>query len=171
MRILLLVLAVGCAEELGRPDGGMVVPDAGPTISFEAETIGGPSLVFENAVLSAERLEVDLTAHGLSRVFGLAYRIEYDPNVLSVDALVRSEGFIHDDLFQVKESEPGRLVVAMSAVGPHRGIDLDGTPVARLGLMRKNEALTEIRIVRPFGLDEDGGELFYRAGKGAIVER
>ena len=71
----------------------------------------------------------------------------------------------------MKEAEPGRWVVAMSAVGPKRGIDLDGTAVARLGLIRKTEALTELRIARAYALDEEGVELRPASGKGAIVER
>ena len=168
---LLLVLAA-CTEEMREvPDAGVAIDTGVKEIVFEAEDVPGPSLVFGDAVLAKDRLDVDLVAHGLDRVYGLAFRIEYDPNVLAFASLARAPSFTHDQLFEVKEARPGLIVVAASAVGEAQGIALDGVAIAKLSLMRKTPALTQLRIVRPFGLDDAGEELRHAAGTGAIVER
>jgi hypothetical protein len=171
-KLALLLLLAGCPEEMREvPDSGVPIDTGVKTILFEAEQVAGPSLVFGDALLAKDRLDVDLVAHGLDRVYGLAFRVEYDPEVLAFAAMERAPAFTHEQMFEVKEARPGLIVVAASAVGPAPGIALDGAAIARLSLMRKTSALTEIRIVRPFGLDEAGEELRYRAGGGAIVEK
>ncbi len=169
---LLLLSPTACSKAaLPLPDAG--TPDSGAvekTITFEAETLDGPALLFGDAVLAADRLDADLVAHQLTDVYGLAYRIEYDPAVLELDALTRSPGFTHAGLFEVKEARPGLIVVAASAVGPAEGIALDNVAVARLGMLRRTEAPTQLSIVRPFGLDSAGRELHFTAGSGAIVQ-
>ena len=172
-KLLVLLLAAGCFEPSDSLDAGMTPPpDAGSkTVVFEAEALAGPALAFGQATLTDDRLAVDLIAQELSRVYGLAYRITFDPEVLAFERFDRSTAFIHDDLFEVREAAPGLLVVAMSAVGPFRGIDLDGVAIARISFARTSDALTELRITRPFGLDEEGREIGLSAGSGAIVER
>jgi hypothetical protein len=170
-RAVLLSLLFACAEARELPDAGTPVDSGVKEIVFEGESVDGPALVFGQGTVTADRLEIDLTAQALARVYGLAYRIEFDPAVLAFDRLDRSVAFIHDDLFEVKEARPGLLIVAMSAVGPIRGIDLEDDVIARISFARKSGASTDLKITRPFALDEEGLELRLGGGAGRVVER
>lgn len=173
----LLLLLAACADELPSPtpdSGSSPRPDSGitdRTIVFEGERVEGPALLFGDAELDASRLAVELVAHQLEAVYGLAFRLEYDPEVLEYESIQRLPAFIHEALFEAKLARPGLLVVAASAVGPARGVYLDDASVARISFTRRTQALTELRVVRPSGLASDGETLWVAAGRGALVER
>lgn len=187
MILVLGTAALACTEEDPQtPDAGTnVVPDGGNTnlpdasepppdagepgeLIFEAVDPAGAALVFKNAVVAADTLTVEVAGRALADVHGVAFRVAYDPAVLTFGSMENLAVFPVTGLERVREARPGLLVVALGRVGGGIGVPIDDVSVARLHFNRVTEASTAVRIERGFALDARGLDLKVASGSGNL---
>lgn len=177
--LLFLSLAACTSDPEPLGDAGMqldatVPADSGllPVTSFEAHDPSGPRLVLGNAQLTDQQLVVEVVGHELSNIYGLSFRVTWDPAVLNLQSAEKLPGFSASGLEKFQPSGSGLLLVALGQVGTSSTVvALDNTAIARMTFTRTTSADTELWLRRGFVMDHDAIKLNASLGSGEIVTR
>jgi hypothetical protein len=141
--ILTVVLLAGC----GSTDDDGNPPSGTGDLAFVPDTRqDGASIRLEQKELTDTRLVLDVVAEDVSSLYGLAFRLRIDPEVLALEALEASPAWssVPQSLAKAQLAPPRTIVGVVTAKGAHSGIDADGTVLATLSLTRKTAAPTAI---------------------------
>jgi hypothetical protein len=106
---LLVVAAGGCADEPGGPAGRRFVP-AGPIEPGAIHLRSDDGLVYE------------LVAADLDSLYGVAFRLRFDPAVLRFASFEASAAWPEARVALGEEATPGKLVGVIGARGPFAGL-------------------------------------------------
>jgi hypothetical protein len=152
-------------------DGGLTVSDSGivPGPRFESQDPSGPRLVLGNSDLRQDSLSVDVLGHELFNIHGLAFRVSWDPAILTLQNTEKLPGFTAAGLEKFAETQPGLLLVALGQVGTASAVNLNGAAIARLRFSRTTQAEATVTLGRGYAIDLDAIRVSFALGSGAIV--
>jgi hypothetical protein len=140
-----IALLAGCGST--EDDGNTKPGDA--DLAFVPDTRqDGASIRLEQKELTDTRLVLEVVAEDVSNLYGLAFRIQIDPEVLALDGLQASAAWssVPQAITKAELAPPRTIVGVVTAKGAHAGIDADGQVLATLSLARKTAAPTTIRF-------------------------
>lgn len=144
---ILLLLVVACSSDDG---GGSTKPKpkTTPTLSFEAAPVpGGASLSLRAKSLSADQLVLEIVGKGLTDVYGVAFRMKYDPAVLEPVSIAASTAWQGQTSALVNAKTPGLLVAVLTEQGKTKGIGASDTVLGTLTLSLKQAKPTTLSFV------------------------
>lgn len=136
-----LLAACGSSEDDGNP------PPGTGQLAFVPDTRqDGASIRLEQKELTDTRLVLDVVAEDVSSLYGLAFRLRIDPDVLALEGLQASPAWssVPQSLTKAELAPPRTIVGVVTAKGAHAGINADGKVLATLSLSRKTAAPTTI---------------------------
>jgi hypothetical protein len=134
-----------------------------PSVVFEpAQAPEAPAITIDAAEVSTETLVLDVTGHGLSSVYGVAFRLRYDPGVLALVEMKPAATWSKAaPIAAAREGAPGLLVAGVSATSEFSGMDVDASALATItfDVVAPKPTPLDFVIERSVVATADGGEL------------
>ncbi len=126
--VLAVLSLVGCSSDDDAPSK----PKS--ALSFAADAaVKGPAVSLRAKSVSDTRVVLELVAQDLTALYGLAYRLEYDPAVLRFAEQQRGPGFgALSTLEAAKEPRPGLMLGAVSGKGAQKAVAASGVVLAEV---------------------------------------
>jgi len=145
--------AAGCSDEEPTP-----VHPAG--LAFVADAPTETPAIYASGELTGSALVLTLHGKGLPSLYGVGFRLGYDPSVLALSTFERADGWSADAIAIARESVPGSLTGAITARGDVTGLDASDAPLAVVRFDLKADAETTVSFVteRSFAQLADGSE-------------
>jgi len=141
---LVAALVLACSSSDG---GGSKKPSGG--ISFvPAPVPAGTSVTLRAKEINEQRLVLEVVAHGVQELYGVAFRLKFDPAALKFEKLEPSsvwDGSPSVSLGSVPEG--GLLLGSVSRKGKANGIAADGAVVAVLRFEVVQKAASSIQLL------------------------
>lgn len=171
--LLFTALVAGCGSSEDDDKGGQT-PKGGLVFTPDARSAGA-SVRLEQKELTDTRLVLEIVADDVSDLYGLAFRLKLDPEVLGFEAMQPGtvwNGFTHR-LDKAALGSPSVVVGVVSGKGAQSGLAADDQVLATLTLSRKTAAPTQIAFdAAPSALvAADGREIEVDWYGGALTEQ
>jgi hypothetical protein len=156
----LLLLSVAACGGGGGGGGGGGPTQPQPGIVYASATAGNNSLAFSGNAGATTTLRLDLTATQLSGVYGLGFDLVFPDSLLAYSSSTEGTFFAGTGTtFQVKESEPGRLVVGISRLGAVSGVSGSGTVLTLVFTSRGTAGSGSISFQKNSAFNSSGGPI------------
>lgn len=137
--------------------------ETGPVVYRSDGLPDGASLSLVDSGSRSDQVALDLVAHDIDELYGVAFRMTYDPNAIGFTQIAPGPAFAQAPERVVIGREPitGLLVGAVTRVGRKLGVSGRGGVVAHLTFERARKAPTRIDFVdaRSTVLGADGRTL------------
>ena len=117
-----------------------------PGFSADATEAGG-SVSLRAVSVTAEHLVVEVVARDVRPLYGVAFRLSYDPAVLRFASTLRGPSWPEGSVELAKEAAPGLLVSTVSAKGDIKGLDEPEAIVSTLTFDRLARTETKLGFV------------------------
>ena len=174
MKLSLIVASILVLTACHGDDPSPVV--TAPSAAFDgADPVAGTTVFLRGRSLGNDgsQVVVDVVARGATDVHGAAFRLGFDPAVLSYVDVKRGEAFSSHALNVTKEAKPGELMAAWTETGGTGFSAVDETVLGTLTFDVKQHATTttlEFRGERSTLIDRNGkaAALAWRGGSFAI---
>src|SRR5690349_8517289 len=114
---LLSLAAAACSSAEQGPPGPVVFIE-GPTTSSEGATV-----YLRRAQTGGDKLVLEVVAKGAPDLYGAAFRLGYDPEMLALGDAGPSSAWPAGALLLSKEATKGQLLFAYTAKGKVKGFD------------------------------------------------
>lgn len=137
---LLVALVAGLAGCSGKSKSRELV--------FVPDPPGSDPAVFLRARgLLEDRLVVEVVGRSIASVYGVAFRLRYDPEVLALRSMVAGEPWSTSALSVASEPGPGLTVAAVTEKGPSGGFDANDSVLAVLEFELRSQTETPVEFV------------------------
>ncbi|MCA9594640.1 MAG: hypothetical protein KC776_15050 [Myxococcales bacterium] len=140
-----LLLLLGCSSSDG---GGGSTPKPSSIVFVADAAPSGASVTLREKSLTNGELVLEVVAKGVSDVYGVAFRLSYDPAVAQLASL--EPGALWGSpapIAMASEKTPGLLVAVVSERGSAKGLVADDAVVATVTLKLTQAAETPISFV------------------------
>jgi hypothetical protein len=132
--LFLSVLVVACSDGGGsEPEKELVyVETTPPTTGVHLHLV----------TLDDQSLTLEVVGKGITNLYGLAFRLQYDPEFLDFTEMTPAAGWPADAISIARKNPAGTLVAAITNRGPATGLDAQDQVLAtlRFTLMNKGES-------------------------------
>ena len=155
--VILMLSAVACSSSDGKGGGGpavagrlQFVPDGAPST---------PHVWLRAKSLTETQLVLELVANGVTDLYGVAFRLRYDPAVLAFDSLEASSLWgTPAPLSMGSQKTPGLLLGVVTQQGKAAGLAADEQVLATLTLrvLQQSESPVELVAERSAVVGSDG---------------
>ena len=133
---LLVLLVAACSSDDG--GGTKAKPKVKTEIVFEAAApAGGASISLRAKELTSEHLVLELVGKNITDLYGLAFRMTYDPAVLEPTAITASTAWQGQTTALANAKNPGLWVAVITRQGKVKGIAAQDTVLGTLTLAIK----------------------------------
>jgi len=148
-RAALLFLALCLAACSSSDDAGGSKQKPGKTLSFRPATApSGSSITLKAKSLENGKLVLELVGNQLSDVYGVAFRLKYDPAALTFSSFEPAAPFASPDAITLSDTKTaGLLVGTLSLKGKQNGISANGAAIGVLTFTLAQEAPTKLEFV------------------------
>jgi len=156
--VLVVLSSIGCsAEPTSRP---MFVSDGAPA---------APSLSLRASAIDEQRMTLDVVGHGIDDLYGVAFRMTYDPHIFRFSHLEAGAAFGDSPSVVVvaREARPGLVVAVVTRQGKQSGASTNDLAVARVTLAISARASGRVELVPSRSVTlSSGGKAMLLTGSG-----
>lgn len=136
--LILVVLVAACGG-----NGG----ETGPELVWVEETPPNADVFLRLVTLDEQSLTLEVVGNGITDLYGLAFRLYYDPEVLDFTEMTPATAWPADSISAAHETTTGTLVAAITNRGPSPGLNFPAQVLATLRFRLLQEARTPIEFV------------------------
>lgn len=146
--------------------------DPTPVRAFQSDALPSGTVIYvRQKELANEQLVLEVASRNVSDLYGLAWRLRYDPEVLRATQMEPTAAFSAGNVHALREARPGLFVAAISEKGKKPGFSAPDTALAVIELSVLGDGETRVdfvtersAVVRPDGTEVAdvqwvGGEL------------
>jgi hypothetical protein len=129
LHTLMLGAALSCALACSSNDESPGGSD--PVRAFQNDEVPSGTVIYvRQKELTANKLVLEVASRNVTDLYGIAWRLSYDPSVLRATEVEPTSVFAVDNVHALREAKPGLLVAATSARGRQAGIDAPDTALS-----------------------------------------
>jgi hypothetical protein len=123
---LALATTLACSSNED-PGGG----DTSPVRAFQSDALPSGTVIYvRQKEISADALVLEIASRNVSDLYGLAWRLRYDPAVVRAVQMEPTTFFGANNVHALREAEPGLFVAAVSEKGKKPGSAATDTALA-----------------------------------------
>ncbi len=131
------------------------------------------SIYLKQSSLNDSRLRVELLSNDIDKLYGVAFRLHYDENVLALSAFESAAAWPHLHLAKAAQANPGHLFGVITAKGQFAGLDQPSQTLATLSfeiltVAETDVAFSESRSAVVIAEQEQSPAVQWRGGRLAL---
>ena len=152
--VLLATIVVGCSDDVTVPAD----PGPKPAVWVSDGEPSAPSFTLRESALTKTSLALEVVGHGIGNLYGASFRLEVDPNALTLTSFEAAGVFGANDIVQGREPRPGLGFYVITQRGQVPGKSVDDEVVAVVRYTRAPDAVSPVRFVveRSDKVDDEG---------------
>lgn len=128
--LILAVLIAACGGSKGEPEKELVYVEGTPPAE---------GVFLRLVTLDEQSLTLEVVGYGITGLYGLAFRLQYDPNILDFAEMTPATGWPANTISIARKNTAGILVAAITSRGPASGLDVSDQVLATLRFTLMNQ--------------------------------
>jgi len=160
--LTVLIAACGGSEEIEEAKQLEYVPGETPTAGVYLRLV----------TLDEQSLTLEVVGNGITGLYGLAFRLYYDPDVLDFAEMTPASAWPANAISIARKHPAGVLAAAITNRGPAAGLDFSDQVLAtlRFTLLNKDDSCINFIDIRCALVDTAGAEIPGRTWTGGRLE-